>query len=887
MPYAGTTDHTLGNRLGSGEAPDLVSPRRDDEKLVGLMAAVNCMLHRCEENHAAYESQPSLLAPEHQAPDLLPKALRSGESGERKDYEDDEDDEESEEGEESEEDEEGMEDKAVGDEQEQEEFRGTGREDLSESPSSPASRLLELLFELSMTFSTAQFVHAQPSSSLLVYFSGVLGFSSDGQNFLSATKYTPCLSGLIYVQRLLFLEYALPLRAYPYLGVPRRSRLQQYERLDVIRLRYMITGSQSPLEEFQSLRGFRRVVARADVPAFLLRWSDDGETVFYGDKFHLTMQKFRCLAEYFTVTAEKLSVELMYDLDPVVNLANVKGDLGNTQSGFSFVKHPENGLVDAYLDLSTKACLEEMLLVGLHTSGGQAPRAPALLDLEIQNGPSTKRGIYVWNGFVVYLTRHHKAKRSNNSEFYVVRFLPARLGHIMYKYLVYIRPFLSMLQRQRDSYFKEVVPTRLLATTEVWGLPANSQLYRQLTIGITEKHVQEVHKPFNRFDDVGARANRNVAFAWQSGHRPLQRATTYGLDGTFPARLQPALLRLYEWVSVQWHEFLHQPSCRVEVQAKQTAPAPAVAPTFPRQQNSQGSISTANLVPDPLRDADNAAHQGDKHSSFPFWARHNGRIEAKIDKTRRVLGVFNQGDLTKGEQKVFDSLQEWLEEWRDCCVVCHFQLLVPKCPHRILDCDSALGAPEEVPDQHWIMSTWEETEANRVANEAAYKLREDERLREMARNQQNGRDECDLVDRVEKWHAQCPICHTFKSMGHEVNADHLLEECRHPKQAIVAKETAVLKGLNLARSTGCPKCALPLYDCFNCAYSGVIHGAIAGMIIVGPTVVFNKMTAWMMTEGIRVEAKGKELSVQEKGDLQVFMLGFLSESVGAMVALVF
>jgi hypothetical protein len=273
-----------------------------------------------------------------------------------------------------------------------------------------------------------------------------------------------------------------------------------------------------------------------------------------------------------------------------------------------------------------------MLLGGLHTSRGQAPRAPDLLGLEIQNGPSTKRGIYVWNGFVVYLTRHHKAKRSNNREFYVVRFLPARLGHIMYKYLVYIRPFLDMLQRKRDSYFKEVVPTRLLfrsgrdldrpwgssrvtailrkATTEVWGLPANSQLYRQLTIGITEKHVQEVHKPFNRFDDVGARANWNVAFAWQSGHRPLQRATTYGLDGAFPARLQPALLRLYEWVSVQWHEFLHQPSCRVEVQPKQTASAPAVVPTFPRQQNSQGSISTANVVPDPLRDADNAAHQG-------------------------------------------------------------------------------------------------------------------------------------------------------------------------------------------------------------------------------------------------------------------------------------
>ena len=183
--------------------------------------------------------------------------------------------------------------------------------------------------------------------------------------------------------------------------------------------------------------------------------------------------------------------------------------------------------------------------------------------------------------FMVYLTRHHKAKRSNNREFYGVHFLPARRGRVMYKYPVYILPFPDMLQRVRDSYYKEVMPTRLFrsgrdfdrpwdaarltailrkATTEVWGRPVNSQLYRQLTIGTTEKHGQEVHKPFNRFDDVKAGANRNVAFAWQSGHRPLQRATAYGLDGGFPAMLQPALLRLYEWASTRWHEFLHQPS---------------------------------------------------------------------------------------------------------------------------------------------------------------------------------------------------------------------------------------------------------------------------------------------------------------------------------------
>ncbi len=76
--------------------------------------------------------------------------------------------------------------------------------------SAALDELLELIFQLSITFSTEEFVDGQPSSSLLVYFSGILGFSADARSFLLAKRYTPYLSGFIYVQQLLFLEYALP-----------------------------------------------------------------------------------------------------------------------------------------------------------------------------------------------------------------------------------------------------------------------------------------------------------------------------------------------------------------------------------------------------------------------------------------------------------------------------------------------------------------------------------------------------------------------------------------------------------------------------------------------------------------------------------------------------
>jgi hypothetical protein len=50
---------------------------------------------------------------------------------------------------------------------------------------------------------------------------------------------------------------------------------------------------------------------------------------------------------------------------------------------------------------------------------GQVPRATKLFSLECCNGQSTQRGIYAYNGFMIYVIRHHKAKRSTNNEFTV------------------------------------------------------------------------------------------------------------------------------------------------------------------------------------------------------------------------------------------------------------------------------------------------------------------------------------------------------------------------------------------------------------------------------------------------------------------------------------
>ncbi|KAL5434706.1 hypothetical protein PMIN06_011321 [Paraphaeosphaeria minitans] len=108
---------------------------------------------------------------------------------------------------------------------------------MSEEILDAAAELLQLLFELCITFMTEEFRDGQASSSTLVYYSGVLALRGTGETFRSAKLFTPILSSLIYIQRLLFPEYALPYKAYSRIGLERRPRYGQLERSNAVRLK--------------------------------------------------------------------------------------------------------------------------------------------------------------------------------------------------------------------------------------------------------------------------------------------------------------------------------------------------------------------------------------------------------------------------------------------------------------------------------------------------------------------------------------------------------------------------------------------------------------------------------------------------------------------------
>jgi hypothetical protein len=110
----------------------------------------------------------------------------------------------------------------------------------AEEPTLPA--LLEALYSSSSS---------RLESKAIVNFSGVLGVHPLQLAYRSAYDYTPYLAALIWVGRLILLEYALPLRAYNTLPTPwpdRSAYPQMQARLCAeIRPQYLQRGSLSPV----------------------------------------------------------------------------------------------------------------------------------------------------------------------------------------------------------------------------------------------------------------------------------------------------------------------------------------------------------------------------------------------------------------------------------------------------------------------------------------------------------------------------------------------------------------------------------------------------------------------------------------------------------------
>jgi hypothetical protein len=218
-------------------------------------------------------------------------------------------------------------------------------------------RVSEAVFQLSMTFWTFRSITGDLASSVLVHFTSVLGIHRHSLAYKSAYSYTSTLSALIWVGRLLFLEYALPLSPYETLVYPWPARVDyvdQIQRLEQIRSKYLLRGGFHPFGELIELRAYGKWVVKKEGVRANLAWAADGQSFAINDQTFRLLDFTYMYKASIEQVARRIS-QLMLGFQPAMNLAAITDDLTCRTPGWSFLQDERNKLRQAYKALTRRA----------------------------------------------------------------------------------------------------------------------------------------------------------------------------------------------------------------------------------------------------------------------------------------------------------------------------------------------------------------------------------------------------------------------------------------------------------------------------------------------------------------------------------------------------
>jgi hypothetical protein len=476
----------------------------------------------------------------------------------------------------------------------------------SRAPGSSSSlRISETVFQLLVMFWTDLSTDGVLESKAIVHFSGVLGIHPYELAYRTAYDYTPYLSALLWVGRLLILEYALPLRAYTTLDVPwpaRAAYADQGKRLCAeVRPKYLQRGSLSPMGYLIERLQHGRAIAKREGPRTNISWSLDGQTLDIAGS-RISMHEFRHTIHCLVARLEQGTRDLMFDWWPKVDLGTLKEDLSKHRPGYSFLQEPANQLQSSFKHLSRRAfskdgrgfalrgkgrelamaylkkCNDMVMLLfsSIHVSSGMPARGEELRVLRWADTAAVQRNIFICQGRVLLVFSYNKASQNSNNSFFIVRVPCAIVEKCLFFYLAYIRPFGDFLRRQLklvnataptnphlftaydtpSACFSSAACSKILQqSTPECPMLLHFQIYRQIAVAISKKHLPGIVQPFDANTPKGYEGLSRI-LSFQTGHNPATHAGAYALDRAYPAKLQPDLVEQYLHISKVWHQFL-------------------------------------------------------------------------------------------------------------------------------------------------------------------------------------------------------------------------------------------------------------------------------------------------------------------------------------------
>lgn len=379
--------------------------------------------------------------------------------------------------------------------------------------------------------------------SPLMHYLAVRGIDVQAEGFRASFFYTPILAGVLWISRLIMLEVAVPMEAWPQLGLESKATIPSIpRRVRTIRENHLIEGSFSPVSSILTQLAMGKKNNQTHQSPSNIHWSQDSQTIFYGG-MPIELAKIRTMGQKITTELRETLKELAFGLElPKFDLGQLVDSMAWSsefrRTDYSFINHSKNpeelrvgheflfreaqkpkGPWNLFNTKSYEATWKKggkhqylvkekqflrKLMVAFQIEWGQPGRGPEVGSLKTSNSIYSARNIYVINGRVGLVTTYDKAQKRRGNTEYIVRFLPDEDSQLVVQYLVFVRPFARALdQRESEWLFGDLQGpwageqlSRELAKATSKHLSARLTVsgWRHVAIGIAVRHLTKASK---------------------------------------------------------------------------------------------------------------------------------------------------------------------------------------------------------------------------------------------------------------------------------------------------------------------------------------------------------------------------------------------------------
>lgn len=442
-----------------------------------------------------------------------------------------------------------------------------------------------------------------------------IGVDSEEETWCSAMNYTPTLSAVIKLARMM-----VALR-----GVD-QGEMGAVERIRRMVNRFMVEDQPVPMKWLFSTRRFGLKIRSTTTAEGSIRW--EGDTVSY-QNVKFDMEQLRTWVRGLKNECSRIMEEELLmmkdeeggqgDQPPAIPWEKMSDNPSETRPGYHFMTHnaaqmPVDGATwlfhrivgdagrasefvhetgawrDARVTRYMRAIrrFKEKLLMLMHISGGQPARAPELLSVRYCNTHTGgRRNIFIERGQVVFVTAYHKGYAFEGSSKIIHRYLPREVGELLVQYMWLVRPFEQQLEVSQydrlsshgflwrsgveDPHWTSERVRKLIQEESMigMGVKLNISSYRQIAIAITRKYLKGEGFMDDREDEniddqdeidqdgIAIGPARDSVFDKQSGHGTHVAGMIYARAILEAPGAVASVREQYHFASSAWHRLLH------------------------------------------------------------------------------------------------------------------------------------------------------------------------------------------------------------------------------------------------------------------------------------------------------------------------------------------